>query len=79
MLPHVQREKNKRLRKKRLHKEQRQERAAISRTQQKKRDREARIVTDRAERRLKKMDSKWGFGLGPIKVRLKWMRDLLGR
>jgi len=50
----------------------------VSKTQQKKLDRQERFVQERAERKLKRMDERYGTGMGPIKKRLLWMKDLLG-
>ena len=49
-----------------------------SQTQAKKIARQVRVITERAERRLERLDSIWGLGLGPVKARLKWMKDLIG-
>ena len=47
-----------------------------SKTQANKIDRQERFVQERAERKLQKLDTKWGLGLGPIRARLKWMAQL---
>ena len=83
MLPHVQRQKNKDRRKRDVARQEREERdrrlsMLPSKTSQKKQAREERAKNERAERKLQKLDARWGLGLGPIKARLKWMRDLLG-
>jgi len=51
----------------------------LSQTEAKRIDRQERVVQERAERRLGKLDSIWGFGIGPVKARLKWMTQLLSR
>lgn len=49
----------------------------VSKTQQKKIEREERFVQERAERKLDKLDRRWGVGWGPIKARLKWMTEVI--
>jgi hypothetical protein len=50
----------------------------LSKTMEKRLARDERFTQERAERKLSILDKRWGVGLGPIRKRLQWMKDLLG-
>ena len=49
-----------------------------SKTQAKRVAARERAANDKAVRKLKDLDTRWGVGLGPVKARLKWMGQLFG-
>jgi hypothetical protein len=84
MLPHIQRLKNKNRRKKLLQKvivEQAQTVAdtPVSKTLQKKLDHARRQEIKKAEHKLSFFDRLFGFGKGPVRLRMKWMNKLFGK
>lgn len=82
MLPHIQRQRNKNRRRKALLKQKIESRSlesGISKTQQKRTEREQQRDAKKAEHKLAFFDRLFGLGRGPVKLRSKWMAKLLGR